>query len=211
MSLNIAQQNPNCQVVGSDLSLIQNEHAAPNCKFIQQDVENEEWDFDYKFDYIHFRYVLTCFDDMRSVVKKAFDNLKPGGWVEFYDPCPALIAVDDSVHGTAVERWNKLLVQGGLRANKDLLKAQKYAHWAKSVGFVDVTEERFPLPSNGKWPRDPKMKKIGMHSMVNQLSLVDSLTKLLELSDLSPEEISDLEHATKKDFQDARIHCCIDM
>lgn len=206
-----AQQHPHCQVIGTDLSQIQKEHSAPNCKFIRQDAENEEWNFDQKFDYIYFRYVVSCFNDMPAVMKKAFDCLAPGGWVEFYDTSPVMVTLDDTFRGTAAERWNQALLKGGLRAGRDLLKAQKYAGWCKSIGFVDVTEELFPLPSNGKWPKNPKMKEIGKHTMKNLMGLVDSLTKFLELSGLSPEEISDLKREAKRDIQDGAIHFCAQM
>lgn len=50
-----AQQHPNSQVVGTDLSLIQtSENLPPNCSFVREDSE-ELWVHDHLFDYIHWR------------------------------------------------------------------------------------------------------------------------------------------------------------
>lgn len=201
-----AERNPECRVIGSDLSLIQRQNLTPNCNFVQQDMENEDWLFDHKFDYIHFRYIVTCFNDTRAVIKRAYDSLRPGGWIEFYDVTALIVELDSSVHDTAVEKWCKLLVQGGLLVDKDLIKPQKYAQWCRDTGFVTVTEKRVPLPSNGIWPKDPRMKEIGKKSLINQLNLVDSLTKFITLAGLSAEETSHLERQVKDDFRNPALH-----
>lgn len=193
-------------MIGSDLSLIQRQNLPTNCSFIQQDVEKEDWAFDQGFDYIHFRYVVTCFDEMPAVIRKAYSGLRPGGWIELYDVTALIVGLDSSVTGTAVQKWCELLVQGGLKAGKDLLKPQKYAQWCSSAGFTNVKETRFPLPSNGVWPKDAQMKKIGRHSLINQLNLVDSLTKFITLAGLSAEATADLERQVKDDFQNPDIH-----
>lgn len=201
-----AKVNTNCQVIGSDLSLIQGEQLTPNCRFIQQDLEKEEWNFAHQFDHIHFRYVVTCFDDMPAVIKKAYDCLKPGGWIEFYDTVPVIIPLDGTSHGTAVERWCKLIVDGAKATGRDVLKPEKYAKWCEQIGFVNVTEKRFPLPNNGFWPKDPFMKKIGQHSMKNQTGLVDSLTKFIRLAGLSAEETTTFQAKVKENLRDPKIH-----
>lgn len=37
------------------------------------------------FDYIHLRLVFTCFQDPQKVMRHAFENLSPGGWIEYQD------------------------------------------------------------------------------------------------------------------------------
>ncbi|KAJ6779390.1 hypothetical protein PWT90_03945 [Aphanocladium album] len=205
-ALQYAKQNPNCQVIGSDLSLIQGEQQTPNCRFIQQDLEQEEWEFEQQFDHIHFRYIVTCFDDTPAVIKKAYDCLKPGGWIEFYDTEPVIIPLDDTSRGTAVERWCDLIVQGAQAAGRDVLKPEKYAGWCEQTGFVNVTEKRFPLPNNGFWPKDTTMKKIGQYCLKNQTSLIDSLTKFIRLAGLSAEETATFQCEVKKNLRDPKIH-----
>ena len=70
-----------------------------NCTWIKEDSE-EEWLYSHKFDYVHLRMVLTCFNDKRVVIKHAFKNLNPGGWIEFQDTVPGeLASLDNDVQG----------------------------------------------------------------------------------------------------------------
>lgn len=74
-------------VIGSDLSAIQPPKRLANCSFVQEDSE-EKWCFDHKFDYVHLRFVLACFDDDTTMLREAFDNMNPGGWIEYQDVTP---------------------------------------------------------------------------------------------------------------------------
>ncbi|KAK8054777.1 S-adenosyl-L-methionine-dependent methyltransferase [Apiospora rasikravindrae] len=81
-ALEYAREHPNSQVIGTDLSAIQPDPAAPNCTFIKDDAE-DPWEFgDIRFDYIHLRFVVTCFDNHHGVLSQAFNHLEPGGWIE---------------------------------------------------------------------------------------------------------------------------------
>lgn len=77
-----AKANPDTHVIGTDLSKIQPESHPANCEFIKEDSE-EEWLYAHKFDYVHLRFVFTCFQDPKVVVAHAYDNLNPGGWIEY--------------------------------------------------------------------------------------------------------------------------------
>lgn len=98
-----ARDNPRTHVVGTDLSLIQPDLDVPNCEFIKGDAEDDAHWSDYKgvlpFDYIHFRFVATCFDDVKGVMKHAFDCLSPGGYIEFQSPEYFVRALDDNLAG----------------------------------------------------------------------------------------------------------------
>jgi SAM-dependent methyltransferase len=83
-ALDFAEQHPQCKVIGVDLSKIQPDPSVmmPNCEFIKEDCE-ETWVYGNKFDYVHLRLVVSCFNDHRVVMRHAFENLKPGGYVTF--------------------------------------------------------------------------------------------------------------------------------
>ncbi|OAR00466.1 hypothetical protein LLEC1_03988 [Akanthomyces lecanii] len=193
-------------VLGTDLSLIQGGQVTPNCRFVQQDLENENWKLENQFDHIHFRHVVTCFDDTPALIKKAYDSLKPGGWIEFFDMLPLLVPLDDTVRGTAVEQWYNTIFQGARIAGRDMSRPKRYAQWCEDTGFVNMTERRFPLPSNGRWPKDSTMKKIGEYFMKNQIGLVGSLSKFVRLTGLSEEKAASLEARAKEDLRDPKIH-----
>lgn len=155
--LGTAEKHPQAQVIGTDLSEIQPTRRLPNCTFLQDDSE-DEWlfgstDNPTRFDYIHLRQVLTCFNDPRAVMRQAFKNLKPGGWVEYTDTCMDLQSVDNNTEGmcaavlaepgigadsdpigTAIETWCKLLAKGMALKGRDLNVMKHYAQWMREEG-----------------------------------------------------------------------------
>lgn len=79
-------------MIGTDLSAIQPHPDVPNCTFIKDDSE-DPWEFrGIRFDYVHLRFVVTCFNDHNGVLSQAFDHLKPGGWIEYQDKAPVLMS-----------------------------------------------------------------------------------------------------------------------
>lgn len=95
-----AEQNPSSFVIGTDLSAIQPDANLPNCAFVKDDAE-APWYFPdtnadhahchrpcehfISFDYVHLRMMFTCFEDTRNVMRNAYANMNPGGWIEFQD------------------------------------------------------------------------------------------------------------------------------
>lgn len=77
----------------------------PNCYFQKDDIE-DEWVFavpDNKFDYIHLRLMVSCFNDPEKVMRSVFEHLNPGGWVEYQD---SSLPIYDCFGGTAGESLN---------------------------------------------------------------------------------------------------------
>lgn len=103
-AIDFAKQHPRSRVIGSDLSLIQPLSHLPNCEFVRDDIE-DLWVFDRHFDYIHLRLMVSSFKDPRAVMQTIFDNLKPGGWVEYQDTIFEAGAIDDTVKGTPFQDW----------------------------------------------------------------------------------------------------------
>lgn len=111
-SLQYSAEHPRSQVLGTDLSKIQPPTAdTPNCTFMKDDAE-AEWLFQRRFDFVHLRQVITCFDDPRKIVRQAFLNLNAGGWIEYQDFGLDLVSDDNSVHGTSIARWFELMIDG---------------------------------------------------------------------------------------------------
>lgn len=96
----LAEKYPAAFVIGTDLSAIQPDPLLPNLVFQKDDAESPwvfpaphppgaecEFPCEHKivFDYVHLRQVVTCFSDPRIVMQQAFDNMNPGGWIEFQD------------------------------------------------------------------------------------------------------------------------------
>lgn len=117
-----------------------------NVQFFKEDSEHTDWDYPTPFDYIHLRCVLSCFDDHRTVMRKSFENLRPGGWIELMDPDYYAQCTDGTLEGTYLERLFQTLQKAMSGLGKDLRVARKYKQWLIETGFVDVVEEVIPSP-----------------------------------------------------------------
>lgn len=176
-----------------------------NCSFVREDSETQEWIFPNKFDYVHLRYVVSCFNDTRTVIQKAFDHMNPGGWIEFYDAGMEAKCIDGTLTGTHLERWTQLVMAGGAKLGRDLGKAKNYKTWLAAAGFVDVVEKVIPAPGN-TWPKDPRFKQIGLYTLHDTLDLIGSVHKFLMTAGLSAQEADELVPKVKEDMQNTAIH-----
>ncbi|KAK7417580.1 hypothetical protein QQZ08_011585 [Neonectria magnoliae] len=80
--IELGDEYPGATVIGNDLSPIQPCWLPPNVRFLIDDVE-EDWNEPEPYDYIHCRYMAGSIKDWPRLFQQIFDNLKPGGWVEF--------------------------------------------------------------------------------------------------------------------------------
>lgn len=122
-----AEQHPESNVVGSDLTPIQPPARVPNLSFVVEDAE-EAWVHEQKFDYIHARYVYTCFDHPQAVIRSAFDFLNPGGWMEFQDASPLLQSAKgpSTLDGNPLRKLIDLAINGAALQGRDMLVSQHY-------------------------------------------------------------------------------------
>ncbi|KAK7703478.1 hypothetical protein SLS64_009148 [Diaporthe eres] len=145
-AIKFAQEHPQATVIGTDLSMIQPIDVAPNVQFFKEDSEHSDWIHPQPFDYIHLRLAVSCFDDHRTVIRKSFDNMRPGGWIELMDPVFQTLCDDNTLDGTQLQRLNRIMIEAGLAIGRDLNKPLNYKQWLLDAGFVDVVEEVGPGP-----------------------------------------------------------------
>ncbi|KAF4339934.1 hypothetical protein FBEOM_6159 [Fusarium beomiforme] len=79
-----ADEHPNAQVVGVDLSPIQSDFVPPNVEFFIDDIE-EPWTFTEPFDYIHSRMMTFSIKSWPNLENRIYANLLPGGYVELLE------------------------------------------------------------------------------------------------------------------------------
>ncbi|KAH8649020.1 S-adenosyl-L-methionine-dependent methyltransferase [Xylariales sp. PMI_506] len=205
-ALDYAEKYPQSTVIGTDLSNIQPSYRFPNCSFVQSDVE-DMWVWDKKFDYIHLRMVFTCFNNHKEVVRTIFENLEPGGWIEYQDSCLDLDSSDGTFNGTVLEEWCNMMRTGAANLGRNLQVVSKYKEWLEEIGFINVRETIILCPGN-PWPEDPKLKEMGrylesdFHDGVEGISL-----RILQKGlGMTLEEVLELVGKVKKDLIDPNIH-----
>ncbi|KAK1494838.1 UMTA methyltransferase [Colletotrichum tamarilloi] len=161
----------NAEILGIDLSAIQPSWVPPNVKFEIDDVESP-WVNEHKFDFIFCRYMAGSIADWEKLIKNIFDNLAPGGWVEFQDYDISIVSDDGTLtekHHTS--KWMSLLIEACVSVGRDPRPGPNIEGWVKDAGFVDVVHQRFKMPI-GPWPKDPHHKDVGM---TNLIQLLDGL------------------------------------
>ncbi|KAK3401541.1 S-adenosyl-L-methionine-dependent methyltransferase [Sordaria brevicollis] len=205
-AIEFAIKNPAAHIVGTDLSPIQPEYVPPNCHFEVDDAE-DEWIFSQQFDYVHLRLMFHAFKSHKDVMKSAYDQLKPGGWMEWQDYYPHIQSLDNTIAGTALERWTRMYVEGGQRLGRDMLAPRRYKEWMEETGFVNVVEEKLVIPGN-PWPKGKDQKVMGIWQMTNFLEGLHavSMTIFTKGLGMSPEQVEVFLVDVRKDIRNLQIH-----
>ncbi|ETN45927.1 uncharacterized protein HMPREF1541_00109 [Cyphellophora europaea CBS 101466] len=205
-AIDFADQHPEANVVGVDLSPIQPSWVPPNCRFVVDDFD-KEWAYKTKFDFIHGRMLLTSSADFPTLFQRAYDSLRPGGWIEMQDLYMPLKCDDGSMDGTTYQQWNELYIQACSKLGRDPSYTAKYKEWMTTAGFDGVEEEVFKWPVN-TWPKDDKLKEMGSWNLINMLDGLEGFTvRLWTMAlEMSTEEIEVILAGVRKDVQDKRIH-----
>lgn len=162
-AVDFADQHPECEVTGTDISPIQPSWVPPNIKF-QIDDFLKPWTFPAdEFDFIHLRCLYGCVPDFPALYRQAFEHLKPGGWIE----CVEMDVLIESDHVTIPEdhvfnTWANVLYEGGrkLGCPFDVCKEHNMLEYVKKAGFVDIVEKKIKVPLHG-WPKDATLRDMG--------------------------------------------------
>ncbi|KAM0190730.1 hypothetical protein ACHAPI_009256 [Fusarium lateritium] len=174
-ALEFAQKHPHCSVLGVDIEPVKPAYSRPNCSFMTRDITHD-WDFadGDKFDFIHVRQ-LGDIQDKKALIQTTFDNLRPGGWVEFTEWIAHLHSPNHSLRGTAFRRWNDLMEQGMRNLGTTLKYPNQYKPFLQEVGYERIIETRHGAPTNACYP-GKKLQRIGHLMTQNWLLILEPLS-----------------------------------
>ncbi|KAK3941359.1 S-adenosyl-L-methionine-dependent methyltransferase [Diplogelasinospora grovesii] len=211
-AIDFALRNPSAHVIGTDLSPIQPSHTPANCQFIIEDAQ-DPWIFPshQTFSLIHGRALASCFTRPQDVLTSAAGHLTPGtGWLEFQDIVIPMRCIDDSWEGTALQRWNHLMVDCIQRTGRDISYSQRYKEMFRLAGLVDVHDRHFVWPTN-RWCRGEEYKRIAtwfLKDMSDGLEAI-SLQILSRIAGMSRDEIDVFLDEVRKDLANPEYHVYI--
>ncbi|KAE8148337.1 S-adenosyl-L-methionine-dependent methyltransferase [Aspergillus avenaceus] len=206
-AIDFADENPNAQVIGTDLSPIQPKWVPPTCSFEIDDFESD-WLYNRPFDFIHARELEGCIGNDEKFFQQAFKHLAPGGYFEIQAVTSPFLSDDNTLEqAEAAQLWMKNLVEGLRKFGKPIDNVGTWKDKLKKVGFVDVHQEIRKMPI-GQWPKDPKLKEIGKYQAVQELQVIDSYTPALfsRVLGWSPPEIQVLIAKVKSELRNSSIH-----
>ncbi|KAJ9197710.1 hypothetical protein DTO164E3_5564 [Paecilomyces variotii] len=210
-ALDFADQFPSAEVTGNDLSRIQPSYAPPNVKFIIDDYE-AEWAYgDCRFDFIHGRYLAFSVNNFQGLINQCYDNLAPGGWVEFQDWDGNLYSQDGSIEGTSMKQYFDAIIPAMEKTGKDPSPGPKYERWLQAAGFRDIEVQKFVIPV-GAWPKDKRLKYLGIWNLLQSETGYEAtaMAVLTREEKWSKEEVSALVAKAKNDTKNRNIHGLLD-
>ncbi|KAJ9151267.1 Methyltransferase domain-containing protein [Pleurostoma richardsiae] len=167
-AIDFADEFPNTEVIGTDISPIQPSWVPPNLKFEIEDC-TQQWTFPSdSFDFVHIRWLNGSIDDWAKLFREAYRCCKPGGYLESFEGAPYLESDDGTVKDTeALGQWGKLFVEAGRRFGRSFTTVpdgiQRKA--IEEAGFVEVDEKNIKTPIGG-WPKDSLLKSIGRYAQI---------------------------------------------
>jgi hypothetical protein len=152
-SITVGEMYPSAEVLGLDLSPIQPPWVPPNVKFYVDDIE-ASWLNGPDFDLVHLRNMVPILKSPVNVLKQAYENIRPGGWIELQDVDGNVHTDDDSVPDDwPLKRFTEYLLEAFAQFGTDGHAAEKGAEYLHEAGFVNVHHNYIKLPY-GTWPKD---------------------------------------------------------
>ncbi|KAF4987147.1 hypothetical protein FGRMN_10531 [Fusarium graminum] len=211
-AIQFGDEHPSSTVVGNDISPIQPDWVPPNVKFVIDDVE-ADWVEPEPYDYIHCRYMAGSIKDWPRLLKQAYANLKPGGYIELQETANTLYSEDDTLKSDnpLVEMMDHLKAACE-KIGRTMDPAPSFRQWVEESGFVDIKEERHKLPV-GPWPKDERLKEIGTLMGINMQEGVAAFTAVLftEILGWSREEVELFNVQVRQASRQRSVHPLFDL
>ncbi|KXH64785.1 hypothetical protein CSAL01_10544 [Colletotrichum salicis] len=206
-AMDFADEHPESEVLGVDLSPNQPTFVPPNVRFEIDDIE-EPWTFSQPFDYIHSRLMTACIGDWKQYIQKCFDNLNPNGYLELnevdlYGKSDDGTLADDG----AIHRFSKLWGEAAVKFGHAFQDNSTLKDLMTEAGFVDIKVQLFKWPTN-PWPRDAKHKELGYWNLDNTIAGLEGfmLGPLTRAHDWSKDEVTVFAMEVRNEMKNPRIH-----
>uniref|UniRef100_L2FAS6 Methyltransferase domain-containing protein n=1 Tax=Colletotrichum fructicola (strain Nara gc5) TaxID=1213859 RepID=L2FAS6_COLFN len=204
-AIQFADDHPETEVLGVDLSPTQPDFVAPNVKFEVDDIE-DEWTYTKPFEYIHSRHMTSSLADWKA-------NITPGGYLELQEAEMAFLSDDDTLPAdSALVRFGELLRGAGTKFGRNFVVASELKGLMADVGFENVTLSKYKWPL-GTWPKDPHFKEIGMFSHENAMMAADGLAMapLTRAYEWTRDEVEVFLVDVRKDLKNRAYHAYVPM
>ncbi|KAF5595166.1 phosphoethanolamine n-methyltransferase 3 [Fusarium subglutinans] len=207
-SIEMAEEFPSAEVIGTDVAPTQPDWVPPNCHFEVDDVEREwTWKED-SFDFVYARDLLLAIRDWPALIDQTYTHLRGGGWVEFQAIVGVLGCDDDSIpEDSYLRKFSTMMEQGSAKFGASLTDPMRWKGWLEERGYQNVTERVFKLPFN-PWPKDPRMKLLGAWEMENLLSGLEAMVTRMFQKGLgwTDAEVTVFLAFLRKEIKNPRMH-----
>ncbi|TQN68896.1 Secondary metabolism regulator LAE1, partial [Colletotrichum shisoi] len=206
-AIDFADEHPESEVLGFDLSANFPEYTPPNVRFEVDDLD-EPWIYSQPFDYIHSQMMNGSISDWDVHAKKSFDNLSPGGWVEMNE-CNIKPECDDGTlkEDSMLLRTVQLVQEVSVKRGRPAMDMKGLKNVLLNAGFVEVRLMQYKWPTND-WPKEQRYKEIGNWSHENAVSGWEGLCMAVLTRGLgwTPTEVIVAMAQCRKELKDRTIH-----
>ncbi|KAK2685520.1 hypothetical protein QWA68_015214 [Fusarium oxysporum] len=207
-AIDFADEHPNAEVIGTDLSPIQPGWVPPNVKFELEDA-TKDWSWpENHFDLVHVRFLIGAIADWGTLFKEASHCCKPGGFVESGEINPTFYSDDGTIDDVeALQTWNRLVIESGKGFGRSFTDIENDVQLFREAGLVDVKSFDFKVPIGG-WPKDEKMRKVGQFLRASIENDLEGYTMMVwhHIMNWPKDEYQVFLMNMRKAFKDKRIH-----
>ena len=174
----VATENPDCIVLGIDITLPKQRVLPSNCSFVMADAESH-WSFaSIPLDFIHGRMLVNSIRNWPGFINRCKEHLMPGGWLELNEVVPHFFAEDgcDESDAPILRWWNNVFRESARNNGVDVESTSKHAQQMRDAGFLDVREKVFKWRIGIGRAKTQDEKEIGELQLQNMQELVGSVT-----------------------------------
>lgn len=165
-AMDFADEHPDTEVVGIDITPTQSSWVPPNVRF---EIEDAQLDWTFKpetFDFIHLRYMHGSFTDWDKLFEEMYKALKPGGWFQHLEPDIEMVSEHPDVEigeDHIYKQWARAFYDAGDKLNRTFRVTEQMESWPTKAGFTNIEHKVFKLPLN-PWPKDKNLKAQGAYT-----------------------------------------------
>ncbi|EFX00374.1 hypothetical protein CMQ_7376 [Grosmannia clavigera kw1407] len=213
-AIDFADEHPEANVIGTDLSPIQPEWVPPNLSF-QIDDFTDSWTFeDSSVDFVHLRWLCGSVKNWTELFKQAYRVLKPGGYIETFDFDGHITSDDGTVtEKTAISQWSQIFEGGarklGMNVSFNPIKEGLQHKALVEAGFVNITEKAYKLPIS-EWSDDPLLHEVGRYMYVTLANDTEGFVGMMATSlGWTPEQISVYAAHVRREMRGLKVHAYI--
>ncbi|KAI8300274.1 Secondary metabolism regulator LAE1 [Colletotrichum sp. SAR11_59] len=206
-AIDFADEHPEAEVRGIDLSVAFPEYAPSNVKFEIADLE-EQWTFSRPFDYIHSRMMNSSVSNWREFIQECYDNLSPGGYLELNEIDLMALSDDGTLKPDHTLLKASHLIQEALRIiGRPYQDIKELKSVLADVGFVDIILQQYKWPTNS-WPKERRHKELGvwMNENLHEGWEAICMAPLTRVLGWTREEVEDLMAQNRQEQDDRSIH-----
>ncbi|KAI1779040.1 S-adenosyl-L-methionine-dependent methyltransferase [Hypoxylon cercidicola] len=181
-AIDFADQYPNAEVIGTDLSPTQPLWVPPNVKFELDDC-TQPWTWaENTFDFVHARYLFGAIGDWDELFRQAYKVTKPGGWVQSCEADVVMLSDDGTIPADSSTElfWNMLYRSAGekLGVSFQPMLDNVQVRAFEAAGFEDIQSHDYKFPVGG-WPQDKTLQEVGQYVQLTMLNDVEGYTLFL--------------------------------